>query len=194
MLGATWLILKTEGETLERARRLAMPLGAGLVALIGAVSLATPFLRPEYLERWFGWPSGAWSAIVPILLALAIWQLWTGLRNQDHLRPFLATVAIFVLSYAGLGVSFYPNLVPPALTIAEAAAPDSSLLFLLVGAVALIPMILDLHRLFLLGVPRQGPPRRRIPLMWRWLWFAGLYLAGIAAVGTVAFLIRLVLI
>ena len=141
-LGATWLILKTEGATLARAQRFALPLGAALVVLIGVVSLATPFLRPEYLDRWFGWPSGAWSAVVPILLALSIWQLWTGLRNHDHLRPFLATVAIFVLSYAGLGVSFYPNLVPPSLTIAEAAAPDSSLLFLLVGAVVLIPMIL----------------------------------------------------
>lgn len=142
MLGATWLILKTEGETLARARRFAPPLGIGLVALIGVVSLATPFLRSEYLARWFGWPSGVWSAIVPILLALAAWQLWLGLRNRDHMRPFLATLAIFVLSYAGLGVSFYPNLVPPALTIEEAAAPDSSLLFLLVGAVVLIPMIL----------------------------------------------------
>ena len=141
-LGATWLILKTEGETLARAQRFALPLGAALVVLIGIVSLATPFLRPEYLDRWFGWPSVAWSAMVPILLALAVWQLWTGLRNHDPMRPFLATVAIFVLSYAGLGVSFYPNLVPPSLTIAEAAAPDSSLLFLLVGAVILIPMIL----------------------------------------------------
>jgi cytochrome d ubiquinol oxidase subunit II len=141
-LGATWLILKTEGKIQARARRWALPLGVALVALIGAVSLATPFLRPEYLARWFGWPSGGWSAIVPILLTLAIWQLWKGLQNRDDLRPFLATVAIFVLSFAGLGVSFYPNLVPPALTIAEAAAPDSSLLFLLVGAVVLIPMIL----------------------------------------------------
>ncbi len=142
LLGATWLILKTEGRTLARARGFATRLGAGLIVLIGVVSLATPFLRPEYLERWFGWPSGLWSAVVPILLALAAWQLWVGLRHEDHLRPFLATVAIFVLCYAGLGVSFYPNIVPPALTIGEAAAPDSSLLFLLVGAVVLIPMIL----------------------------------------------------
>ncbi len=141
-LGATWLILKTEGATLARAQRFAMPLGAALVALIGVVSLATPFLRPEYLDRWFGWPSAAWSAIVPVLLAVAIWNLWSGLRNHDHLRPFLATVALFVLSYAGLGVSFYPNLVPPSLTIAEAAAPHSSMLFLLTGAVVLVPMIL----------------------------------------------------
>ncbi|WP_372839760.1 cytochrome d ubiquinol oxidase subunit II [Phaeovulum sp.] len=141
-LGATWLIFKTEGETLARAQRFALPLGIALTALIGAVSIATPFLRPEYLARWFGWPSGIWSAIVPILLALAIWQLWAGLRDHDHLRPFLATVAIFALSFAGLGVSFYPYLVPPSLTIAEAAGPDSSLGFLLVGAVVLLPMVL----------------------------------------------------
>jgi cytochrome d ubiquinol oxidase subunit II len=141
-LGATWLIYKTEGETLDRARRFARSLCLALLLLIGAVSLVTPFLRPEYLERWFGWPSGAWSAIVPMLLAFAVWQQWKGLRDRDHLRPFLATVAVFILSYAGLGVSFYPNLVPPSLTIAAAAAPDSSLKFLLVGAVVLLPMIL----------------------------------------------------
>ena len=143
LLGATWLIFKTEGETLARARRFAMPLGVGLIALIGAVSLATPFLHPQYLARWFGWPSGAWTAVVPLLLAFAIWQLWAGLKNKDHMRPFLATVALFVLSYVGLGVSFYPNLIPPALTIAKAAAPESSLRFLLVGAALLIPMILS---------------------------------------------------
>ena len=142
MLGATWLIFKTEGATMARLRRLAIPLGIALITLIGVVSLTTPFLRPEYLARWFGWPSGAWSAVVPVLLALAIWQLWAGLRQQDHLRPFLATVALFVLSYVGLGVSFYPNLIPPSLSIANAAAPESSLRFLLVGSVILIPMIL----------------------------------------------------
>ena len=141
-LGATWLIMKTEGETLARARRLAMPLSLALLALIGAVSLATPLLRPEYLARWFGWPSGIFSAVVPVLLGLAAWALWTGLRDGHAHRPFLATVAVFVLCYAGLGVSFYPHIVPPALTIAEAAAPDKSLAFLLVGASLLIPMIL----------------------------------------------------
>lgn len=141
-LGATWLILKTEGETLARAKKFAGPLTLVLLGLIGAVSLATPFLRPEYLARWFGWPSGLWSAVVPVLLALAAWQAWKGLRGGDALRPFLSVVAVFALSYAGLGISFYPNLVPPSLTIAEAAAPDKSLAFLLVGAALLIPMIL----------------------------------------------------
>ena len=142
LLGATWLILKTEGETLKRAQRFAKPLGIALLALIGVVSIITPFLRPEYRLRWFEWPSAIWSIILPISLAFASWQLWKGLRDHDHLRPFLASVAIFVVSYVGLGVSFFPNLVPPSLTIADAAAPDSSLKFLLMGAVVLIPMIL----------------------------------------------------
>lgn len=142
LLGATWLILKTEGETLKRAQKFAKPLGAALFVLIGVVSIITPFLMPEYLDRWFKWPSAIWSVIVPLLLAYATWQLWKGLRDQDHRRPFLASVAIFVLSYIGLGVSFFPNLVPPSLTIVDAAAPHSSLMFLLVGAAVLIPMIL----------------------------------------------------
>ena len=141
-LGATWLIMKTEGATLARAQRLARPLGLALLALIGAVSLATPLLRPEYLARWFGWPTGLYSAVVPVLLAAAAWMLWTGLRDGLTHRPFLATVAIFILSYAGLGISFYPHLVPPSVTIWQAAAPDTSLRFLLVGAVVLVPMIL----------------------------------------------------
>ncbi len=142
MLGATWLIMKTEGETLARAQRFARPLGVALLVLIGTVSIITPLLRPEYLARWFGWPSGAYSAVVPVLLAGAAFALWTGLRDNHTYRPFLATVAIFILSFAGLGVSFYPHLIPPSLTIAEAAAPDKSLAFLLVGAVVLIPMIM----------------------------------------------------
>ncbi|WP_421693531.1 cytochrome d ubiquinol oxidase subunit II [Aestuariivirga sp.] len=141
-LGATWLIVKTEGELLARARRFAKPLGLALLALIGAVSLATPLLRPEYLQRWFGWPTGLYSAVVPLLLAAAAWALLTGLRDNHTLRPFLATVAIFILSFAGLGISFYPHLVPPSLTIWDAAAPDNSLKFLLVGAAVLVPMIL----------------------------------------------------
>jgi cytochrome d ubiquinol oxidase subunit II len=142
LLGACWLTWKTLGDTRARARRLALPLAPALLALIGAVSLATPFLRPEYLARWFGWPSGIWSAVMPVLMALAGWQLWLGLCNHDDRRPFLAAVAVFILCYVGLGVSFYPNIVPPGLSIAEAAAPAASLGFLLVGAAVLVPVIL----------------------------------------------------
>ncbi len=142
LLGATWLVMKTEGDMAARFRRLGLPLAVLMVMLIGAVSAATAYIRPEYMDRWFVWPNSSWSFGVPILLLLAVWQLLRGLRTADNIRPFLATVGLFVISYIGLGISFYPNLVPPSLTIMEAAAPVSSLSFLLVGAVVLIPMIL----------------------------------------------------
>lgn len=142
LLGATWLNLRTEGESQARALGMAKPLALGFVALIGAVSLATVFVRPEYMARWFGWPTIVFSLAVPLLVLAVAWALWTGLRDGREGRAFLAVLALFVLGFAGLGISFYPNIVPPGLTIAEAAAPDTSLKFLLVGAVVLIPLIL----------------------------------------------------
>ncbi|MBL8596903.1 MAG: cytochrome d ubiquinol oxidase subunit II [Devosia sp.] len=142
LLGATWLNLKTTGDLQARARQLAVYAGIGTLALIGVVSLWTPFLEPIYFERWFQWPTAFFSAFVPLLLAVCAFGLWQGLTANKHLQPFLSALGLFVLSFAGLGISFYPYIVPGALTIAEAAAPDSSLAFLLVGAVVLIPIIL----------------------------------------------------
>ena len=142
LLGATWLNLKTSGELQARARRIAMVAGVGTLALIGAVSLWSPFLDAVYFQRWFGFPTAFFSAFVPLLLAACAFVLWHGLTTDKHLSPFLAALGLFVLSFVGLGISFYPYIVPGALTIAEAAAPDSSLSFLLVGAAFLIPIIL----------------------------------------------------
>jgi cytochrome d ubiquinol oxidase subunit II len=142
LLGACWLNLKTEGDLQMRARRLALYAGAGTLALIGAVSLWTPFLNPIYFTRWFQWPTLIFSALVPLLVALCTFGLWQGLAAGKHLQPFLAALGLFVLSFAGLGISFYPYIVPGALTIREAAAPDASLGFLLVGALILVPIIL----------------------------------------------------
>ncbi|CDP53584.1 putative Cytochrome bd2, subunit II [Devosia sp. DBB001] len=142
LLGATWLNLKTHGELQEKARRIAMVTGVGTLALIGIVSLWTPFINAIYFERWFGWPTAFFSAFVPLLLAICAFALWHGLRTDKHLQPFLAALGLFVLSFAGIGISFYPYIVPGALTIWDAAAPDASLSFLLVGASVLIPIIL----------------------------------------------------
>ena len=142
LLGACWLNLKTHGELQAKARRLAMIAGVGTLVLIGAVSLWTPFLEPIYFQRWFAWPTAFFSAFVPLLLAVCAFGLWWGLTRDKHLLPFLAALGLFVLSFAGIGISFYPYIVPGALTIAEAAAPEESLGFLLVGALFLIPIIL----------------------------------------------------
>jgi len=142
LLGATWLVLKTEDQLLRRARRFAWASGFGTLALIGLVSLITPFLKPAYLDRWFGWPTVIFSVVVPLLVLGCALVLFRGLLAHRPLAPFLASLGLFILCYAGIGISFYPYMVPTSVTIWQAAAPDASLAFLLVGAVVLIPIIL----------------------------------------------------
>ncbi len=142
LLGATWLVMKTTGELQQRAFSLAWWAAAGTVALIGAVSLWTPFLEGQYANRWFAWPAVLYAAPVPLLVLGCALLLARGLAQRWEVIPFVASIGLFVLSYIGLGISFYPYIVPTSVTIWEAAAPDSSLRFLLVGAVVLIPIIL----------------------------------------------------
>jgi len=142
LLGATWLVMKTTGPVQKRARQLAWPAASVTLALIGIVSLATPFLKPEYLHRWFGFPTMFFSFLVPLLVLGCAWQLFQGLRKKSDRLPFFAAQGIFVLCFAGLGISFYPYMVPTSVTIWDAAAPDSSLKFLLVGAAVLVPLVL----------------------------------------------------
>jgi cytochrome d ubiquinol oxidase subunit II len=142
LLGACWLNFKTTGDLQARARQFAFAAGIGTIGLIGVVSIWTPFLEPIYFERWFGWPTAFFSAFVPLLLAVCAFGLWHGLTTGKQLQPFLSALGLFLLSYIGIGISFYPYIVPGALTINEAAAPDASLGFLLFGAAFLIPIIL----------------------------------------------------
>jgi cytochrome bd ubiquinol oxidase subunit II len=142
LLGATWLILKTEGELQNHAYRWARLGMIGTLVLIGVVSLWTPLLNPVFMARWFAWPQILYTAPVPLLVLGCAAVLYLGLERRWELSPFLSSVGLFVLSYIGLGISFYPYLVPPTLTIWQAAAPDNSLSFLLVGAVVLLPLIL----------------------------------------------------
>lgn len=142
LLGATWLIWRTEGPLQDRARRHAKSLGAATLGLIGVVSLWTPMLDPVFMQRWFGWPGIALTSPVPILLVVLAWQFWKGISNRDDVRPFLAALGWFVLCFVGLGISVFPEIVPPSISIRDAAAPAASQAFLLVGAAVLIPLIL----------------------------------------------------
>jgi len=146
-LGACWLIWRTEGALQQRARRQAMALGGAMLALIAAVSLWTPFLNPMFLHRWFGWPGIALTSPVPLLLAMVAAGFVRGIRRRHQLTPFLCALAVFVLCFAGLGISFFPLMIPApfgeaGITIWQAAAPRASQLFVLVGASVLIPVIL----------------------------------------------------
>jgi cytochrome d ubiquinol oxidase subunit II len=142
LLGATWLVMKTEGELRDEAYRLSWWLLFAMIAAMGAVSLATPFLHMEYANRWFKWPNIALTAPVPIAVAGVTLLLLRSLANKQDYRPFFLTLALFGLSYAGLGISMWPYIVPRSITIWQAASPENSQIFMLFGVAILIPMIL----------------------------------------------------
>jgi len=142
LLGATWLVMKTDGPVRTVAHRLALWTGGATLTLVGLVSVITPFLNPVYLDRWFTFPNALFSVLVPVSILVVALVFLKGLRENRDAWPFLSALALFVLSFLGLGISFYPYMVPPSLTIWDVAAPDESLWFLLVGALALVPMIL----------------------------------------------------
>ncbi len=141
-LGATWLVMKGTDDLEQRARQLASWLCPALMAFIGLISAWMLLSRPEFNERWFSGATIHYVAPVPVLTVMVGLGLLQGLRSGQHVGPFLGTLLLFVLSFVGLSISFYPDLIPPDLSFRDAAAPDKSLSFLLVGASVLIPLIL----------------------------------------------------
>ncbi len=142
LLGSTWLLMKTSDGLREKAYVLARRCGAATLVFVGIVSAWTPFLSPEIADRWFTYPHLLVVAPVPVLTALLAALLGWGLVKRRDYIPFPAAIGLFGLCFAGLGVSISPYIVPRAITIHEAAAPDSSLAFMLVGALVLLPLIL----------------------------------------------------
>ena len=142
LLGAAWLVWKTEGEVHRDARRFATRLLPALLAAIGLVSLATPFVEPQYYQRWFEWPGLLVTVPMPVLVLAAAALAWHGFRRGHDAGPFLWSLALFGLTLAGLAISIWPDVIPGRVTIWQAAAPRESQIFMLVGAAVLIPVIL----------------------------------------------------
>ncbi|WP_419814233.1 cytochrome d ubiquinol oxidase subunit II [Glacieibacterium sp.] len=142
LLGACWLIYRTEAELQDRAYRLAWVFGIATSVAVLAVSLATPFLKGNYYDRWFSTPNIYYLAVVPVLAGAAALGFFRSLSKRAELAPFLHALALFLLSFIGLGVSMFPYLIPGQVTIWQAAAPAKSQLFMLVGAGIMVPIIL----------------------------------------------------
>ncbi|ACA18667.1 cytochrome d ubiquinol oxidase, subunit II [Methylobacterium sp. 4-46] len=142
LLGATWLVMRTRGPLQERARRLSARLGAATIAAIFLVSAVTPFLEGQYWQRWFAMPHVLLTAQVPLLVGLAAFAFFRALRQGAERAPFLIALGLFLLSFVGLGISIYPDVVPGRISIWDAAAPRASQVFMLAGASVLIPIIL----------------------------------------------------
>lgn len=142
LLGACYLNWKTEGELQEQAVRYASRLGIVLLLVIGAVSLATLGLEPRYHDRWLSWPNILLTAEVPVATLIVTFMLYRSLREKRDAQPFFWVLALFALCLLGLGISIWPDVIPARVSIWEAAAPRSSQVFMLVGAVVLVPVIL----------------------------------------------------
>ncbi|PTS84489.1 cytochrome d ubiquinol oxidase subunit II [Sphingomonas sp. HMWF008] len=142
LLGATWLIAKTEGRRAEQALAFARWLGVATLVAVAAVSLATPFLNHDYYSRWFRMPGLLLTAPVPMLVAVIALLFWRSLGRGAQILPFVLTIAMFALCFVGLGISMYPYIVPATVTIWQAAAPESSQVFMLIGVGIMLPLIL----------------------------------------------------
>jgi cytochrome d ubiquinol oxidase subunit II len=147
LLGATWLIIKAEGELQARAMRWTHGALWLTIAGVAAISLATPFASSDVFDRWFAWPNIVVLAPLPIATTAAfvgIWLTVNRLQQRQTLRewpPFVLAVWVFVFAFAGLAYSMFPYLIFDRMTIWQAAAARDSLLIVFVGTCVVLPMI-----------------------------------------------------
>lgn len=142
LLGSTWLILKTEGELQRRMINMTRPILFATLIAIAVVSLWTPFAHPAIAERWFALPNFFLLAPVPLLVLVSAYIIFRSLSGEPHATPFVWSLILVFLAFSGLVISIWPNILPPHISIWQAAGPPQSLGFALVGALLIIPFIL----------------------------------------------------
>ena len=142
LLGACWLVMKTDGVVAKRARDHAKWLLLAVLAFMAVVSLWTPLEFPRIRERWFSLPNFYFLWPVPLVTALTAFFAWRWLENGREILPFFAAIMLFILGYTGLAISVFPHLVPPSITIWDAAAAPASQIFMLLGTLPMLPIIL----------------------------------------------------
>ena len=142
LLSAAWLIMKGDEALREWAYGVARCALIAVAVFIAIFSLWTPFLHPEIAARWFTPAHIVMLSPVPLATAASVGTLWLTLRKRQRYTPFLLATAIFILCYTGLAVSLFPFIVPPGITIWQAAAAPGSLVFMLYGAIPILPIIL----------------------------------------------------
>ena len=142
LIGATWLIWKSDGKTQEWARGVARYVLVFVALFMAVVSLCMPFIDGRIAQFWFSMPNLLLLAPIPLLTMGAFVLLFRDLNTTREVRPFLTSMSIFLLGYVGLGLSMFPWLVPFEFTIWDAAAVSTSQSFLLVGTVVFLPVVL----------------------------------------------------
>lgn len=141
-LGSTWLIMKTEGKLQSTMYRYSACLIWLLLMAIAIVSIWTPLIHPQIADRWFSLPNLIYFLPVPALLIFSFFATLIAIYRRATVRPFMLSLLVIFLGYSGLGISVWPNIIPPAVSIWQAASPVQSQLFSLIGALFILPFIL----------------------------------------------------
>ena len=142
LLGAGWLVMKTEGALQAWSRRAGRVCLVAVSGCIAAVSLWTPLASGVIAQRWFGWPNMALLLPLPLATVATGIYAWRALGRDGAWQAFAASVGLFALSFLGIAISLWPMIVPGHFTLWEAASPESTQAFLLVGTLVLLPVIL----------------------------------------------------
>jgi cytochrome bd ubiquinol oxidase subunit II len=139
--GATYLVMKTEGDLQQRLRALIWPLTLALLGFIVAVSVWTPLTDAQVAARWFDSSFRYRLYPIPVLVAITAVLMYNAAKRELDTAPFVLCIVLLLLGYIGLLVSIWPFAIPNSVTLWQAAAPRASQLFALVGAVIIIPII-----------------------------------------------------
>lgn len=148
LIGASWLIMKTEGDLQRKAVRWARHALRGTMMGIILISITTPMVSDRIFEKWFSFPNLLLLAPIPMmttaLVAAADIMLRQLPKPDDRWCwvPFAMTIGIFILCFQGLAYSFYPYIVPDRLKIVDAASAPESLMIILIGALIVLPVLI----------------------------------------------------
>jgi len=142
LLGATWLMIKTEGPLHDWSRQMSLVLLPITLLGMAMVSAWVPFLDTDIAERWFSWPNIVYLSPVPAMVGVTAYLLYRAVKREGQVMPFVLSLVLFLLGFAGLAISLWPNIIPPEISVWEAASPRESQAFLLVGMSVLLPTIL----------------------------------------------------
>ncbi|HEY9238298.1 MAG TPA: cytochrome d ubiquinol oxidase subunit II [Burkholderiaceae bacterium] len=146
LMGATWLVMKTEGELQERAIQWARAAWLPMVAGMVLISMATPWVSEPVRERWFALPEVIALMAIPLMTGIALLAV-RGLLHSPVVRgsicwlPFVLLIVVFVLGFLGLAYSIYPFVVIGQMTIWQAASSPAALKVILIGVCISVPAI-----------------------------------------------------
>ncbi|MFZ7125216.1 MAG: cytochrome d ubiquinol oxidase subunit II [Desulfobacterales bacterium] len=142
LLGATWLVMKTDELTQEWARKSAAYVLGYVGLFLAIVSISMPMMNPDIRTLWFSMPNFFYLLPIPTASLVLFILIWRDLHAGNEFRPFFLSFGVFLTGYLGLGISLWPWLVPFEVTFRQAAAAGSSQSLLLVGTVVMLPVVL----------------------------------------------------